>query len=101
MFFGEKIPAKVLEEYGIVNKVLPHDDLLPYAREMALKLIPPGGAYMAVRLTKEVLHKQLVQEVTRALDLENEALLTTFSSKDFFESITARMEKREPVFKGE
>jgi len=101
MFFGEKIPAKELERFGIVNKVLPHDELLPYAKEMALKLIPPGGAYMAVRLTKEVLHKQLIEEVTNALDLENEALLATFSSKDFFESLAARMEKREPVFKGE
>jgi len=101
MFLGEKIPAKEMEKIGIVNKVLPHDELLPFAREMALKLIPPGGAYMAVRLTKEVLHKQLVENVSSALDLENEALLTTFSSKDFFESITARLEKRDPVFKGE
>lgn len=101
MFFGEKIPAKELQELGIVNKVLPHDELLPYAKEMALKLIPPKGAYMAVQLTKEVLHKPLIDAVTRALDLENEALLTTFSSKDFIESVTARIEKREPVFKGE
>lgn len=101
MFFGEDIPARELEKFGIVNKVLPHDELISYAKEMALKLVPPRGAYMAVRLTKEVLHKQLIEKVTHALDLENEALLKTFSSKDFFESLTARMEKREPVFKGE
>jgi enoyl-CoA hydratase/carnithine racemase len=100
MFFGEKIPAKELEKLGIVNKVLPHDELLSYAKEMALKLIPPEGAYMAVRLTKEVLHKPLIEAVTKALDLENEALLKTFSSTDFFEAVTARLEKRQPVFKG-
>lgn len=101
MFFGEDIPAKKLEELGIVNKVLPHDELIPYAKEMALKLVPPGGAYMAVQLTKEALHKPLIEAVTKALDLENEGLLKTFSSKDFAESIAARIEKREPAFKGE
>lgn len=101
MFFGEEIPARELEKLGIVNKVLPHEELIPYAREMALKLIPPRGAYMAVRMTKEVLHKQLIDNVTNALNLENEALIKTFSSKDFFESIAARIEKREPAFKGE
>jgi 2-(1,2-epoxy-1,2-dihydrophenyl)acetyl-CoA isomerase len=101
MFFGEDIPAKKLEALGIVNKVLPHDELIPYAREMTLKLIPPKGAYMAVRLTKEVLHKPLIESVTHALDLENDALLKTFSSKDFVESLAARSDKREPVFRGE
>ncbi|MCJ7773231.1 MAG: enoyl-CoA hydratase-related protein [Desulfobacterales bacterium] len=101
MFFGEDIPAKKLEELGIVNKVLPHDELIPYAKEMALKLVPPGGAYMAVQLTKEALHKPLIEAVTKALDLENEGLLKTFSSKDFAESLAARIEKREPAFKGE
>ena len=56
---------------------------------------------MAVRLTKEVLHKPLIEAVTNALELENEALLKTFSSKDFAESLASRSEKREPVFKGE
>ena len=101
MFFGEDIPAKKLEALGIVNKVLPHEELIPYAKEMTLKLVPPAGAYMAVRLTKEVLHKPLIEAVTKALDLENEALLKTFSSKDFVESMASRAEKRAPVFKGE
>lgn len=101
IFFGEKIPAKELQSIGIVNKVLPHNELLPHAKETALKLVPPGGAYMAVRLTKEVLHKPLIEAVTKALDLENDALLKTFSSNDFFEAVAARLEKREPIFKGE
>jgi len=57
MFFGEKITAQQLLEMGIVNRVLPHGELISYARETALKLIPPRGAWMAVRMTKEILHK--------------------------------------------
>ena len=101
MFFGEKMTAQQMLKMGIVNKVLPHGELISYARETALKLIPPRGAWMAVRMTKEILHKPLIEAVTRALDLENVALNKLFASNDFFEAITARMEKREPVFKGE
>ena len=97
MFFGEPITAQQMLDYGIVNKVLPHEELISYAKETALQLIPPKGAWMAVRMTKEILHKPLIEAVTRALDLENDALNKTFVSKDFFEAKTARMEKREPV----
>jgi len=45
MFFGEKMTAQQLLEMGIVNKVLPHGELISYARETALKLIPPRGAW--------------------------------------------------------
>jgi len=101
MFFGERIPAKELHELGLVNKVLPHAELIPYARQMALKLIPPQGAGLAVRLTKRALHAPLLEAVTKALDQENLGLNKTFATRDFFEAVTARIERRAPVFKGE
>jgi enoyl-CoA hydratase/carnithine racemase len=88
-------------ELGMINKVLPHGELIPYSKEAALKLVPPKGAWKAVRMTKEVLHKPLIEAVTRALDLENAALNKAFASKDFLEAITSRIERREAVFKGE
>jgi enoyl-CoA hydratase/carnithine racemase len=101
IFLGEKITAQQMLDLGIINKVLPHDQLISYAKETAKKLIPPKGAWKAVRMTKEILHKPLIEAVTQALDLENEALNKTFGSGDFLEAINARIEKREPVFKGE
>jgi enoyl-CoA hydratase/carnithine racemase len=99
-FFGEDLNARTLFELGLVNKVLPHPELIPCAVETALKLIPPRGAGLAVSLTKRVLHKPLIEAVTKALDLENEALSQTFATADFFEAVAARKEKRKPVFKG-
>jgi 2-(1,2-epoxy-1,2-dihydrophenyl)acetyl-CoA isomerase len=99
-FFGEDLNADKLLELGLVNKVLPHDELLPYATQMAAKLIPPQGAGLAVSLTKRAMHKQLIEAVTQALDNENEALNKTFSTTDFLEAIDARKEKRAPIFKG-
>ena len=100
IFFGEDINADKLLELGLANKVLPHGELLPYATQKAAKLIPPQGAGMAVSLTKQAMHKHLIEAVTHALDNENEALNKTFSTTDFFEAIAARKEKRAPVFKG-
>ena len=100
IFFGEKLPAPKLHDMGLANKVIPHDELIPYAKKMALKLIPPQGAGLATRLAKQAFHKPLVEAVTKALDIENEGLNKTIASADFWEALAARKEKREPVFKG-
>jgi enoyl-CoA hydratase/carnithine racemase len=100
IFFGEKLPASKLYDMGLVNKVLPHDELIPYAKKMASKLIPPQGAVLAARLAKQAFHKPLIEAVTKALDIENEGLNKTIASADFWEALAARKEKREPVFKG-
>ena len=100
MYFGERITAQQMFELGLVNKVLPHEQLIPYAREMALKLIPPGGAWMAIRMAKRALHKPLLKEITEALDRENEGLNQAFGTEDFREALKARAEKRNPVFRG-
>jgi enoyl-CoA hydratase/carnithine racemase len=100
IFFNEKLTAQQMFELGIVNKVLPHDEVLSYTRETALKLIPPKTPGASIRLTKELMHTPLVEAVTRALDMENVALNKQFASRDFSEAIAARIEKREPVFTG-
>jgi enoyl-CoA hydratase/carnithine racemase len=100
IYLGEKLSAQELLQLGLVNKVLPHDDLIPYAREMALRLIPPQGANYAVRLAKRILHKPLIEAVAQALDRENQGFDEAVSTQDFSEAITARMAKRPPVFKG-
>ena len=100
MYFCERIPAQELYQLGLVNKVLPHDQLLPYAREMALRLIPPKAAGWAIRTCKRTLHAPLLAAVTTALDKENEGLNQAFTKEDFMEAMTARMEKRPPAFKG-
>ena len=101
MFFGESITANEALELGLVNKVVKHEELLPCAKEAALKLVPPQGAGLAVRLTKRALHKTLIDNFSDALDLENEGLNKAVTTSDFLEYLTARGQKRAPVFKGE
>ncbi|MBW2514122.1 MAG: enoyl-CoA hydratase/isomerase family protein [Deltaproteobacteria bacterium] len=100
MFFGERLSAERLYNLGLINRVLPHGELLQFAREQTCKLIPPQGAGLAVRLSKEILHKPMIDAVSRALDLENEGLNRGFATSDFMEALNARMEKRDPRFSG-
>ncbi len=99
-FYPEKLDARTLLELGLANAVLPHDELLAHTREQTLKLIPPRGAGAAIRAMKRCVHAQKVDELARALDLENEALNHLMKTEDFIEGLMARVEKRDPVFKG-
>jgi len=99
-YFGEKITAQKAYELGLVNKVLPPDELMPYAREQALKLIPPKGPSLSLKLMKKTMHAYFRDILERTLDLENRALRKTFTSHDFKESMKSIKEKRDPIFVG-
>jgi len=99
-FYADKLDARAWLDLGLANAIVPHAQLLPYTREKALDLIPPRGAGAAVRAMKRVVNKQRFDEIAQALDLENEALNELMAGEDFIEGITARMQKRTPVFKG-
>lgn len=100
LFFPEKISAGRALELGLVNGVVPGSDLMAFVREKAKQLVPPQGAALALRLAKQAFHRPLIAEISAALDQENRGLNQAFGSEDFFEALTARMEKRGPRFRG-
>lgn len=99
-FFGEKILAEEARELGFVNKVVPHAELLDFAKSQAARLMPPNAPGMAVRLTKKALHEPYIEAIAKSLEIENDGLLKAVSSHDFAESSKAKKEKRKPVYKG-
>ncbi len=99
-YFGDNITAQKAYELGLVNKVLPPDELIPYSREQALKLIPPKGPSLSLKLMKKTMHAYFREILDKTLDLENKTLRKVFTSKDFNESMKALKEKRDPVFIG-
>jgi enoyl-CoA hydratase/carnithine racemase len=100
VYFGRKVSAQTALELGLVNAVVPHDQLLSFAREQALQLVPPGGPAFALKRMKRTFHQPYIDALSRALDLENEGLNACFKTADFAEALTARVEKRDPQFKG-
>lgn len=100
IFFGDKISAQEAEKLGLVNKVLTPNDLLPYAREQALRLIPPKAPSLALNRMKKVMHNYYREVLSKTLDLENEALRESFETSDFRTATKSLMTKEEPHFKG-
>jgi len=100
VYFSKKVSAQEALELGMVNAVLPHDQMLSFVREQTLRLIPPRGAGFAVRQMKQAFNKPFISALTQALDLENEKLNALFKTSDFVEALAARMEKRAPIFQG-
>ena len=100
LYFGEKMHAKEAEKLGLINKALPPEELMPYVRQQAEKLIPPKGPSMALKLMKKTMHDYYEQILSDTLDRENEALQAAFKTHDMRESTKALMQKREPFFKG-
>jgi len=100
MYFSERVSAQELYDLGLINKVLPHDQLMPYVREIAAKLAPPKGAPVALRLTKRALHEPLVKAIETALAKENEGLNMAYKTADMAEAMAAMRDKRKPSFTG-
>ena len=99
-YFGDRMTAQDAEKLGLVNKVLPEDELMPYARKQALRLIPPQGPTLSIKLMKRTMHSYFREIIETQLDLENKVWSKAIRSKDFNESLIALKEKREPIFIG-
>jgi 2-(1,2-epoxy-1,2-dihydrophenyl)acetyl-CoA isomerase len=100
MYFGDKVFAHEAEKLGLVNKVLPSDELLPYARKQALRLIPPNSPSLSIVKMKKIMHNHFKEIASKTLDLENEALRELFETQDFREATQSLVTKKDPIFKG-
>ena len=97
-FFADVISAAEAKEFGIVNRVVPTEELDAFVAEWARRLA--AGPPIALALTKELLNNGGNRTMEQALDAEGIAQAYNFSTKDTAEAMVAFMEKRDPVFEG-
>lgn len=97
LLMGDPMPAQRLYEVGWINKVVPLDQLMSTAMEMATVLA--GNAPLSVRAAKEALYK--ATDVGRHGGLEMAKLIyeKVYASEDAVEGPRAFAEKRKPVWK--
>ncbi|MFC1861900.1 enoyl-CoA hydratase/isomerase family protein [Chloroflexota bacterium] len=99
MFTGELISAAEAEQLGIVSRVVPPDELMKAVRELAARIAQQ--APIPVELTKKIIWRGLLEDLTRQLDLETYAQQICLGTEDHQESVRAFLEKRpQPLFKG-
>jgi|SRR4051812_33109211 enoyl-CoA hydratase len=93
---GNMIDASIALEYGLVNHVVPQEDLLPKAR-MILDVII---AKAPLAISHCISSANAVFSDKDGYKVEIEAFGACFDTDDMKEGATAFLEKRKPVFKG-
>lgn len=101
LFTGDVIDALEAERIGLVSRVLPADDLLPAAHELAGRIAanPP----QAVRFIKEGLRRAVGRpygELAEVGSFVANGLAHLFTTEDHKEAATAFLEKRPATFTG-
>ena len=99
LFSGKLLTAQEALEWGLVNKVVPHDKLIDAALELANNISKKSP--LALGNMKEILNQSLRMREEDALLLERWATRHyCATSYDAQEGITAFAEKREAKYKG-
>jgi enoyl-CoA hydratase/carnithine racemase len=98
LMLGDTIDAATAERYGLVNRVVPHEGLLPAAHELATRLAQGPG--LALSMTKRMLNNEWNMDLVSALEAEAQAQALLLMGEDhrrFYEAFTA---KAKPKFIG-
>ncbi len=95
---GDELTSKDAERYGLIYRVVPGEQLMTTARELATKLAQ--GPTKAIGLTKRALNKSITSNLETVLEYESYVQEIAGATTDHIEAVRAFFEKRKPVFKG-
>ncbi|MFJ3836923.1 enoyl-CoA hydratase/isomerase family protein [Streptomyces sp. NPDC090054] len=98
MFFGDAVPAEDAARLGLVNKVVPADELQDTARAWAERLAQ--GPTRALALTKQLVNASLDGDRATALAAEATAQELNMTTADANEGVASFVERRTPKYLG-
>ncbi|TEU03969.1 MAG: hypothetical protein E3J24_02470 [Dehalococcoidia bacterium] len=98
LFTGDFLEAEEAEHIGVLNKIVPAEDLERETMELAQKIAnnPP----LAVQMSKMMAYKALDSDLEAALEQAAACQALALSSEDHREGVNAFIERREAQFKG-
>lgn len=97
-FTGDLIDAREAERIGLVNRVVPDDELASETRALAERMAK--GPPIALARMKQNMNLGLVSDYPVLLDAEAEGMIMTGMTADNREAIKAFLEKRPATFHG-
>lgn len=95
---GDFISAQRAYEIGLVNRVVPMDELDSAALELANKIASKSP--LTLKIGKEAFYKQLDKDMASAYEYCSQVMVENMMVRDAEEGIDAFLEKRTPVWKG-
>jgi enoyl-CoA hydratase/carnithine racemase len=98
MFLADLFDARTAEHMGLVNKVVPADELWPETMKWAERIA--ANAPLAVQFVKRSMRLGLESSLEMALEESLLRIRYMFQTEDAHEAIAAFWEKRKPEFKG-
>jgi enoyl-CoA hydratase/carnithine racemase len=94
---GDMIDARTAEQWGLVNKVVPEDELDRTTMDLAKKLASKSP--IALQMGKQTFYGMSDMEYSKALEYSNEKFAALCVTEDAKEGVNAFLEKRKPVWK--
>ena len=97
-FFADILSAEEAAEFGLVNRVVPDDELDGFTDGWARRLAE--GPTLALSMTKSLLNASSGLSMEHALEEESRSQAVNFGTDDTREALRAFVEKRSPRFEG-
>lgn len=94
LWTGRMLDAVEAYEYGLVTRVIPHEQLLEETYRMAERLA--RGPQQAIRLTKRTVYQSMRTDLKTSLDLVSSFMGLVTELPDYREGLKAVAEKRKP-----
>jgi enoyl-CoA hydratase/carnithine racemase len=98
LLFGDTIDASTAERYGLLNRVVVHDELMKTTRECAERLA--AGPTLALAMTKTMLNNEWNMDLASAIEAEAQAQALLLMGDDHRRFFEAFKNKKKPEFTG-
>jgi enoyl-CoA hydratase len=98
LYTGDLVDARDAERMGLVNRVVPLEQLREEVMTLAKKISEKSP--VTIRLLKKVANKGFHESLRSGLEYETLIETICFATEDHSEGLEAFLQKRKPTFKG-